>query len=265
MLQQKAQVLWNRRIAPTYFKMGLGCSRGYSLAIPGQFIMLRISDGLDPILRRPFSIHQLIKKNGRIAGIELLYRIVGVGTQKLSMCRPGDLVDILGPLGRGFSVPADAGKIFIVAGGIGVAPMPFLVSYLQAKQVDLTACKVFIGGKSKDDLLCQDELRASGMQVHATTDDGSSGDQCLVTDPIESEITLSRPDIIYACGPIEMLACICGIVDKHSISCQVSTESLMACGIGACLGCALESRKTPGHYLHACKGGPVFDARLLKF
>jgi dihydroorotate dehydrogenase electron transfer subunit len=264
MTQEKAQILWNKQLGPTYFNMGLSCGTDYSLAIPGQFVMVRTVDGMDPILRRPFSIHKIIEKNAGTTGLELLYRVVGAGTQELSKRQPGDVVDILGPLGRGFSVPANVRKIFIVAGGIGVAPMPFLVSYLKAKQLDLTTSKVFLGGRSKNDLLCQAEFRASGMTVHTTTDDGSSGDQCMVTDAFENEITFNRPDIIYACGPIEMLACICGIVEKHGLMCQVSIESQMACGIGACLGCAVENRKRPGYYLHVCKGGPVFDASLLR-
>jgi dihydroorotate dehydrogenase electron transfer subunit len=153
--------------------------------------------------------------------------------------------------------------VFIVAGGIGVAPIPFLISHLLDKSIDRSQCKVFIGGKSKVDLLCSDDFDSLGISVRTTTDDGSFGDQCLVTDPVEIEISDSKPDVIYACGPMQMLSCIVGIAEKHGIECQVSIETMMACGMGACLGCAVESRKDPDRYLHACSDGPVFDANTL--
>jgi dihydroorotate dehydrogenase electron transfer subunit len=108
------------------------------------------------------------------------------------------------------------------------------------------------------------DFSSLGIAVHTTTDDGSYGDQCLVTDPLENEVAQHRPDIIYACGPAEMLACAVGIAEKYRIACQVSIETMMACGIGACLGCAVERRNEPHKYFHACRDGPVFDAWHIK-
>lgn len=264
MKQQSVQILWNDQLAPSCFKMGLKTSDRYQTAVPGQFIMLRIGDHLDPLLRRPFSIHRLIVRDAAFQGIELLYKVVGTGTEKLSRLGPGNRVDILGPLGNGFHVGGHVQRAIIVAGGIGVAPMPFLATHLLANAIAPSQCQVFIGGKSKNDLLCRDDFSALGMQVHATTDDGSSGDQCLVTDPVEIEISNRKPDIIFACGPLPMLSCVVGIAAKHDIECQVSIETMMACGMGACLGCAVERRHQSQKYLHACLDGPVFDASMLK-
>jgi dihydroorotate dehydrogenase electron transfer subunit len=263
MKQQSVQVLWNDLLAPFCYKIGLRTSDRFQTAVPGQFIMLRLGDHVDPLLRRPFSIHQLIIRDAAFQGIELLYKVVGIGTRKLSQLRPGDQVDILGPLGNGFHIAGHVQRAIIVAGGIGVAPMPFLAAHLLAKAIEPAQCKVFIGGKSKDDLLCREDFTNLGLAVHTTTDDGSSGDQCLVTDPVEVEISRSKPDIIFACGPMPMLSCVVGIAEKHGIECQVSIETMMACGMGACLGCAVESRKQPGRYLHTCLNGPVFTADAL--
>jgi dihydroorotate dehydrogenase electron transfer subunit len=265
MVKQPATVLFNTKLAPGYYRVGLTCSQHYSQAKPGQFIMLRFAERLDPLLRRPFSIHNLITENGVTKGFELLYKVVGKATATLSRQKPGDIVDTLGPLGCGFSIPRDAKRIYVVAGGVGVAPMVFLVSYLHHKDTDLSNCQVFLGGRTKDELLCQDDFNKLGVSVIATTDDGSAGDQCLVTHPLEQAIDGGRPDIVFACGPMAMLACVVAITEKSRVPCQVSLETMMACGMGACLGCAVESRAAADGYLHACLDGPVFDADILKF
>ncbi len=265
MYQENVEILWNKQVGPVYYRIGLTCHRGYSSATPGQFIMLRFPDLIFPLLRRPFSIHRRIASDEGITGIELLYKVVGEGTKKLSEYKKGDAVDILGPLGNGFSFSKHYKRVYIVAGGIGVAPMLYLVSTLLENGVEPSECQVFLGGKSKDDLLCKDDFAEIGVAVHVTTDDGSSGDQCFVTDPLEMASERRQPDIIYACGPMEMLNCVIHIAEKNNIPCQISIETTMACGIGACLGCAVERKDAFGSYMHACLDGPVFDARLLNF
>jgi len=264
MIEHPAKVLWNKKIGPGCYKIGLTCSEYYSAAKPGQFIMLRLARQSDPLLRRPFSIHHLIISNGQAEGLELLYKVVGKGTAIMARQKPGDRVDILGPLGTGFIIPRQAKSIHVVAGGIGVAPMLFLVSQLYRDNFDFSNCRVFIGGRSKEDLLCRDDFVKLGLKVDATTDDGSAGDQCLVTHPLELAVDHNPPDMIVACGPMAMLACVIGIAEKHRIPCQVSIETMMACGMGACLGCAVDGRADQGRYLHACLDGPVFDAADLK-
>ena len=245
--------------------MGLTCPETYAIAKPGQFLMLRLVGQADPLLRRPFSIHNLIISNGKTAGLELLYRVVGKATAILARLEPGKTVDLLGPLGTGFVIPRDARNVHVVAGGIGVAPMVFLASRLHQTHFDFSDSMVFIGGRTKEDLLCRDEFVQLGLPVETTTDDGSAGDQCLVTHPLEVAADQRPPDIIVACGPMAMLDCVIGIAEKHNIPCQVSIETMMACGMGACLGCAVEGRGDRSGYLHACLDGPVFDAADLKF
>jgi len=264
MLQENVQVLWNQMIRPSYYRVGLTCHGSYSTSSPGQFIMLRLPERKVPLLRRPFSIHRLITTNGRTTGLEILYKVVGEGTKILSGCRQGDVVDILGPLGNGFSVNDRYQRVAIVAGGVGVAPMLFLALDLIKRGVDPSGCTVFLGGKSMDDLLCRDDFDQLSMAMHITTDDGSEGDQCLVTHPLEMAMEKHPADIIYACGPLEMLQCVVGIAEKHGIPCQVSIETIMACGMGACLGCAVEKKGDSSPYMHACMDGPVFDAGILK-
>ncbi len=264
MFQEIVQILWNKKAGPSYYRIGLTCHEGYGMARPGQFIMLRLPEKTAPFLRRPFSLHRIITTDGRTTGIELLYKVVGDGTDKLSRCRPGDRADILGPLGNGFSVFDHYRRIAIVAGGIGVAPILFLALSLQAKGVDLSKCAVFLGGRSMYDLLCRDDFNRLGIRIHITTDDGSAGDQCFVTHPLEMALEKNRADVIYACGPMEMLKCVVGIAEKHRIPCQISIETIMACGMGACLGCAVEKKVDASIYMHACMNGPVFDAGSLK-
>ena len=265
MFQQQAKVLFNHQISPAYYKIGLTCSEHFSIAKAGQFIMLRTTCRTSPLLRRPFSIHNLIIKNGVAQGLEVLYKVVGQGTDMLARRQSGDIVDIIGPLGSGFLIPRQASRIFFVAGGIGVAPLVFLVSQLGRRNIDFADCRAFIGGRNKEDLLCMEDFIQLGIVVQTTTDDGSAGDQCLITHPLEEVVEQKKPDIIVACGPMEMLACIIGITEKYDVPCQVSIETLMACGMGACLGCAVEGRDLPDRFLHACLDGPVFDASELKF
>jgi dihydroorotate dehydrogenase electron transfer subunit len=264
MYQEKVKILWNKQVGNEYYKIGLTSHRGYSDAKPGQFVMVHFPGRMAPFLPRPFSIHRIITTQGRTEGIELLYKVVGKGTKLLSGHRKGDMLNILGPLGNGFIFSNHYKRIFIVAGGIGVAPMLFLAIYLQKKGKDPSECMVFLGGRTKDDLLCSDDFLRMGMKIHITTDDGSAGDRCFITHPLEKTIKKYRPDIIYACGPLDMLKCVAGISEKHTVPCQVSIETIMACGMGACLGCAVEGKAASVNYMHACLDGPVFDVSRIK-
>ena len=261
MVMEKVQVLWNKKLSVSYYRIGLNCSRNFFSARPGQFVMLRLTDRTSPLLSRPFSVHRIIKGE---KGIEILYRVVGEFTGRLSEVKDGEWVDITGPLGNGFSLPENIGRIFIVAGGIGVAPMLFLSTHiLENKMAGSSDIKVFLGARSKEDLLCRDDFLNLGLDVMITTDDGSEGETCLITIPVEVALKEKRPEVICACGPSGMLKCLAGIAETYEVPCQISTESVMACGIGACLGCAIEG-KDEGGYLHVCMDGPVFDSREIK-
>ncbi len=264
MIQQAmATVIAHESMGTGYRRMILACPVDFSGARPGQFVMLG-TPGSQLLLRRPFSIHRLAAGGGDgLTEIAILYKIVGAGTEVLSHQAVGSRVDILGPLGQGFRVRDDHQRIFVAAGGIGVAPMVFLVEHL-ARTHDLTGCEIFLGGRSREDLLCLEDFARLGVKVHRTTDDGSDGAQCLLTHPLEEAACKRPPDIIYACGPMDMLGCVAGIAERLGVACQVSIESVMACGVGACLGCAVEGRAHAG-YLHVCKDGPVFHIDQLRW
>jgi dihydroorotate dehydrogenase electron transfer subunit len=253
-------VVSHRRMSESCYRLSLACGPGYGRAAPGQFVMLRPGGGVSPLLRRPFSIHNLHERDHGGHVVEILYKVVGAGTALLALSREGDRFDLLGPLGRGFSVREEFGRIAIVAGGIGVAPMIFLAHRLKKRQAGLGGVRVFLGGRTEADLLCREDFDALGLPVHTTTDDGSSGDQCLVTLPLELAVAEREPEMVYACGPTEMLRCIQGIAEARDLKCEISIETAMACGMGACLGCAVEKSSDKGTFLHACLNGPVFPA-----
>ena len=253
--QQKSQILSIRQIHGDYYQLQLRCKNGFEKAIPGQFVMIRLSDNYYPLLRRPFSIHNLYKHEDGDYCVELLFKVIGKGTLALSQCLSNQWIDILGPIGNGFCYNDSLKNALLVSGGIGVAPMLFLAKCLLDNG---TLCHVINGGRTADDVLCTDIFQALGIDVSICTDDGSAGTKGFVTDKLEMHIKKQMPDIIYTCGPQPMLSKVSEIAEKNSVACQVSLESHMACGMGACLGCAVQSKDLHKTYYHVCVDGPVF-------
>lgn len=264
MIQENVTVLANSPVAAGYYKMTLQCGRPFGTAEPGQFVMLSVGTGTTPLLRRPFSIHRMTSEvSGRVI-LEILYKVVGEGTGVMVRTPAGATLDILGPLGKGFTIRKNYRRIYLAAGGIGAAPMTFLLERLQ-QDPERYQCEVFLGGRSRRDLLCCETFERLADKVHYTTDDGSEGAQCFLTSPLEEETQRRPPDAIMACGPMDMLMCVAGIAERMNVACQLSIESAMACGMGACLGCAVPAAGEEDRYHHVCKDGPVFDAHLLQF
>ncbi len=265
MIQQETRVMWNRPVGVDCFCLGLRTGNEFAKAIPGQFVMVQAGAGEKPLLRRPFSISGLIDNGDGFEGIELLIKRVGAGTMMLGRLVPGDALDLIGPLGHGFRLKTSHDRIYLAGGGIGIAPIRFLASQLIRQGVPANRMRLFLGGQSSQDLLCREDFERHGIPVTITTDDGSAGDQCLITDPLELAIQEMAPDVVYACGPHGMLACVAGIAERTGTPCQVSIETLMACGLGACLGCAVQSEKDQDIYLHACVHGPVFNVQDIRW
>jgi dihydroorotate dehydrogenase electron transfer subunit len=262
LLETQVPIAHHVGVGPGYFRMGLAFPELARIARPGQFVMVKPPDKRIPLLRRPFSIHNRLVERGEVCGFELLYKVVGKGTESLSRMKAGDVLDVLGPLGNGFSSSEGIGEAFLVAGGVGVASLYYLG--LELAQNRAVKSTVFLGGCSASDILCQEAFEFLGARVRITTEDCSLGEKGLVTSLVHEAIEVDgKPDRIYACGPTGMLKAISGIAAAHDIECEISLETAMACGFGVCLGCAVEKAGSPGSYFHACTDGPVFDSRAI--
>jgi dihydroorotate dehydrogenase electron transfer subunit len=227
--------------------------------LPGNFCHLRVNDTYSPLLRRAFSIHQVEREK---KSFELLFKVVGPGTQILSQKKSGEKIDLLAPLGNSFSLPAKDDSVVLLAGRMGIAPLFYLVSYLIEEKFDPQKISLFFGVKKKDEYLLINEIVSTGIRLHLSTEDGSSGFKGMITDLFIQELKSKRLKTkrtrFYACGPNPMLKKVSEISRKLGLDCQVSLENHMPCGIGACMGCVVRTVKG---YKRVCKDGPVFDAR----
>jgi dihydroorotate dehydrogenase electron transfer subunit len=274
MLHIKTEILINKEIVPGYFKMILRLGPVAGRITPGQFFHIRVGSGYDPLLRRPISVHRISPRQNII---ELLYQITGRGTQLMSRRSKGTYIDILGPLGHGFRVPRGQTNFILIAGGMGVAPLVGLADQLATyRKKNIT---VILGARNRDSIVCEKEFREIGARVMIITEDGPRGHRGLATTALNSVIaqfdvrktpvalkkTGTRAMTIggyapavglYACGPIGMLASVAKISRQHNIQAQGSFEERMCCGVGACLGCVIKTRRG---YERVCKEGPVFE------
>ncbi|HEU5182801.1 MAG TPA: dihydroorotate dehydrogenase electron transfer subunit, partial [Candidatus Polarisedimenticolia bacterium] len=227
----------------------------------GQFVMLRFGGAWDPFLPRPMSISDVLPPEaGKPGRIQVLHKIVGRGTDRLARLRAGENLQVLGPLGRPFEIPAGTAKgpALMVAGGIGVAIFPFLVGALQ--RAGLHPILLF-GARGTHDLVRLEWFASRSVETRTATEDGSHGRKGLVTDLLKEAIQSSPGAIVYACGPHAMLEATSGVVVPAGIPAQLSLESYMGCGIGACLGCVVKSRTAEGWaYRRICVDGPTFAA-----
>ncbi len=228
-------------------------------AAPGQFVMVRSVAALDPLLRRPFSVSRVNHDHT----LELLVKVIGKGTRCLAALNEGDQLDLLGPLGHGFTLP-DQGIVCLVGGGIGAAPLLFLAQRL-SERLPAAAIQVLLGARNAVEATAMAApFIALNLPVKLATDDGTVGHHGLVGDLLTALPGGGAPTQVFACGPHPMLAAVARISKEKGWPCQVSTEAIMACGLGACLGCAVPKADGKG-FLHVCKQGPVFAAGDLQW
>jgi len=225
-------------------------------ARPGQIFHVRPAahGQTDPLLRRPFSI-----SDAKGDEVSILYSVVGRGTGMLSRLAPGDVLDVLGPVGHYFDPPKEAELHLLVAGGVGVAPFPLLARALAASG----RVVVLLGARSADCLACKGLFRDLGCEVRLCTDDGSEGMKGFVSELLRRELESCGkcPTMAYACGPTPMMAATAKVCKEAGVPLQVSLEERMGCGIGACLGCVARLKGKGGaRYARVCMDGPVFDA-----
>lgn len=262
-------ILANQEVSPGYFRMRILAPGFAADAVPGQFVMLRPELALPTMLRRPFGIFRTGCLPPECAGLpareymEILYKVVGQGTRILSEQHAGDRVELLGPLGRGFELDdTPCGKL-LVGGGIGLVPLFLLAEALIGRGHEV---RLLMGGRTRDDILAVTEFERLGVETYVSTDDGSLGEEGLVTRVLERKLDKYPCAEVFACGPMPMLAAVERICSGRKVPLQVSLEAHMACGVGACLGCVV---KGAGHsdrqpnYLCTCKDGPVFRAGQL--
>ena len=269
----RARIAFNRSVSAPYRHLGIAAPGFPESFGPGQFVMVRPPLVADPLLPRAFSIYR-ISQDGGASVVEILYKILGKGTQCLSRMEPGREVDILGPLGNSFAVAPDLKTAVLAAGGIGVPPVSALAAQIRNSQFAIRNLEVFLGGKTADDILCVKDFEAYGVSAHITTEDGSLGTRGLVTDLLGPFLSSSHEPratshelslAIFTCGPPGMLSAVARLAETCGVPCQTSVEANMACGFGACMGCAIEARPHGAEpaYKLVCKDGPVFDSREL--
>ncbi len=260
-INKDAKIVCNVEIRPGIFLMEVLAPEIAASSFPGQFCMIRAGSiqGFDPLLRRPLSVHQVNEKKGHV---KFLYRVVGRGTKALAMQAQGELVEILGPLGRGFEV--GKGEIpILVGGGLGVAPLLFLAGQLKGRRA-----VAIVGAVTKSQLLRLEPFRKTGIEILVSTEDGSFGNRGLVTEVLDRLLSRldkeARNDVaVFSCGPYPMLRATHHLCQSRDIRCEVSMETAMACGSGLCLGCAVKAKD--GGYLHVCREGPCFRAEKLSW
>lgn len=250
------KIVSKTQLSPEHFQIELFCPYITQNIIPGQFIQVRLSRQLsDPLLCRPFAVYRI---NDDI--INILFKVVGKGTRFLSEKAVGDKLDITGPLGNGFPLRDDFETALLIAGGMGVAALfQLAVEFAHHKVIAM------LGACSQDRLLGRDDLLSLGVDVHIATDDGSCGYKGMVSE-LFGEL-LSKESLsscrIFSCGPKPMLKAVAQIAKENNIPAYVSLEERMACGIGACMGCACEVVSPDGNiqYKMVCSDGPVFNSQ----
>ncbi len=221
---------------------------------PGQFVNVRINNSYSPLLRRPFSVYFIEGDE-----IQILFNTIGRGTKILSEKKDSDKIDIIGPLGKPYTINSDYNYAILVAGGMGVASLPLLTKSLVAQGVSI---ETFVGARTSKQLILKNLIN-----VHIATDDGSEGFHGTVVDLLQCRLSQNhkiQSTCIFACGPMQMLKKVSELAEKFEIPCELSIETMMACGIGICQGCVVERMNSENKYSLVCKDGPVFNSKTVK-
>lgn len=248
--QGKFLITGKSALAKETYSFEILCPEVAATAQPGQFVHIRV-DGFT--LRRPISICGINTEKGTL---RIVFEIRGEGTAIMANLNVGDVIDMLAPLGHGFTIKSEFRKVILIGGGIGTPPMLPLAEIYGDKATVIT------GFRSANAVILQDDFKKTGADTILCTDDGSLGIHGFVTDPFEALVNMGDVDAVYACGPMPMLKSITTLCNERCVDfCEISLEERMACGIGACLGCACKTKRNDEEYFaHVCKDGPVFNA-----
>ncbi|MBI4227850.1 MAG: dihydroorotate dehydrogenase electron transfer subunit [Candidatus Omnitrophica bacterium] len=284
MVQRRARVVTHRRIARDHYLLSLACPPIARAARPGQFLHLqcvpqprlgRWEKGLSPcaclsgrqgavpfpLLRRPFSLYDVDLRRG---ACDLIYKVVGLGTETLREAAVGETLDVLGPLGTTFTADDTVTRALLVGGGVGIPPLYYWAKALVARGI---AVEAYLGVQTKDYLICDKAFRALGVPVHVATDDGSAGFKGFVTALVEDAFRRHAPEAgtaLSICGPTPMMQAAAALAARWHVPAQVSLEERMGCALGVCMGCIVEiaGPHATAHkrFQRVCTEGPVFDA-----
>lgn len=244
----------NEKIISSHFIMSFKDNEIAASVKKGQFVELKINDGISNLLRKPISIHDLYENE-----VSLLYKVVGKGTKALSKYRQGEKLSILGPLGNGFPNIAEDKEVLLVAGGIGFAPFSLVMR-------EIKNWKLFYGFRDSSEYLLENatsNIDYEDEEIFITTDNGSMGTKGFVTEKLEEYLKEnSKEKVIFSCGPNIMMKRVAEIANKYNVPSYLSLEEYMGCGIGACAGCVAKIKdpdKPDGwEFKKVCKDGPVF-------
>jgi dihydroorotate dehydrogenase electron transfer subunit len=274
--QYQAVITLNDCLARNTYRVRLECPAIAKTIVPGQFLMLRLPHDNDPLLARPFALYDtVLDAAGTPTAIDIVYLVVGKMTAQLAACRSGDALTAWGPLGNGFS-PAPVEHLIMVAGGIGQTPFLALGrEFLGGRQYGVGSRRVTpsskvtlcYGVRTKDFLSGADDFRSCGIELRVSSDDGTVGHLGLVTELLEQVLAENSQTScrIACCGPERMMEAVAEIARVKGVSCEVSLETPMACGIGICFSCVVKTVQADGawDYKRTCVEGPVFDARKI--
>ena len=253
-VNRKAKLIKKIQLKEDLFQFDVAQTEIAQTAKPGQFLEIKVSDELEPLLRRPISIYNVEEEKGILS---FIFQVKGRGTKILAKRREGEEIDLLGPLGYGTFDILEKKKVAIIGGGIGTFPLYELAKRLKGK----SEVNVYLGFRNKEAVVLEQEFQTVSDRLVVTTDDGSYGVSGFAINALEEDVKKETIDFIYACGPLPMLKAVRGLSIQKNIPCQISLEERMGCGIGACLGCAVKIKKEgKERYGHVCKEGPVFYA-----
>jgi len=260
-----ATVIANARLSPDYSVLSLAAPEVGRRTQPGQFVMVKPAGVSDPLLRRPFSVFEVLRDaSGIVTGVSILNKCAGRSTKALYALEPGDVVSCLGPLGVPFKPVLAPIEGWMVAGGVGLAPFATLAEALRAAKTPTT---LFYGARTAGELFYLDFFASLGVNLVLTTEDGGKGTKGRVTAPLENALKSVGPAgaMVYACGPEPMLEAVAKLAARYNQPSQVSVERVMGCGLGGCYSCVVPVKHGDEHanLVRSCITGPVFDGAEL--
>jgi len=284
MTQIAATILAHRRIARDHYLMRLRAPVIARRSLPGQFIHVQCGGrgqstaglpagsmaGTVPLLRRPFSLYDADPKAGTI---DFIYKVVGLGTSALAEIGEGRRVDLLGPLGRPFTIPPDLETAYLIGGGVGIPPLYLLAKWLLHGKSSRRPPQIaaFLGARTKDWIICAADFRRLGIPVHIATDDGSLGHRGSVVSLLSrfASSVRAEPTALYICGPTPMMKAAARLARQRHLPAEVSLEERMGCAMGCCMGCVVEVATEPAtshaRFQRVCTEGPVFPAEMIQW